>query len=89
MRAYNRFDLTLRYITMVINEVEPDRDTILTVAVSASVVEDHLLGNMRDIKMQIIVHVLGAVMDGELSAKEWIAIFVRAFDLEPAGNGRG
>jgi len=48
---------------MVINEVKVDRDTILTVSVSASVVDDHLLGNVRNIEMQVVVEVLGAMMD--------------------------
>ncbi len=74
---------------MVILEVEVDRNTIFTVFVSASVIEDHLLGNVRDIKMQVVVQVLGAVMDGEFLAQEFISIIVRAFDLEIALNGRG
>lgn len=74
---------------MVINEVKVDRDTILTVSVSASVVDDHLLGNVRNIEMQVVVEVLGAMMNGEFSAKEFISIIVRAFNLEITGNGRG
>ncbi len=74
---------------MVIKEVKVDRDTILTEAVSASVVEDHLLSNVRNIEMQVVVQVLSAMMNGEFSAKEWISIIVRTFNLEPAGNGRG
>ncbi len=74
---------------MVIKEVKVDRDTILTEAVSASVVEDHLLSNVRNIEMQVVVQVLSAMMNGEFSAKEWISIIVGAFNLEIAGNGRG
>ena len=48
---------------MVIKEVKVDRDTILTEFISASVVEDHLLGNVRNIEMQVVVQVLGAMVD--------------------------
>jgi len=74
---------------MVIKEVEVDRNTILTIGVSTCVVENHLLGKVRDIEMHVVVHVFGFVVNGPFSGFEWISIIVRAFDLELAGNGRG